>query len=1187
MHYSILFLSLLAVAAVWSQPPGASYANLTEGRIIGGFKTMAVYLDDSDRPMGARFRHERSGFTLDLLQIQSVPQAFIWVTTYPTSNMGEPHTQEHLLLGKGNKGRALGSEEGMSLVASSAFTEQWRTCYDFYSPAGPEVFYQNLDRTLDALLHPDYTDEEVHREVRNFGVSVNPADGRLHLEEKGSVYAEMVTSMDQAISRLYRAALVALYGPEHPLSFSSGGLPAALRMIQPSDIRRFHAAHYFLANMGMIASLPKEMALGPALDRLDASLRRAESEKPALPVMTESQLPAPGSPQGSGAAGPAGGRIEYVAYPFRNDQQPGSVMMLWPADRKLNAMEQILAGLFLSNVAGGPDTNLYKRLIDSKTREADFGARGVNAYIDTDQGHPVLVMFQDLPVAHMNDQDLGMLRGKVMDELAKIAAYPDGSAELTQFNERLKSRILEQRRALSKFVNSPPGFGLRSTGGAWAGHMYELNKEPGFRKSLTERPELAAIETLIAGSRNIWRDYLSQWKITGVTPYVEAAKADPKLAGQEAKEREDRAAAEVARLKEKYGTATDQQAMERYREEYDAATAVIEKAAKAVTPSKFIDKPPMTLDDQLDYKQTRLAGGVPLVGGTFDSLTGGTTGLALRLDAVPEDRLVYVSLLPALLTRVGVIENGNPVSYEQMTQRMRNEILSLNATFSTNATTDRYELVVRGAGNDPVEARRALEWMKLVLWQPDWRPENLPRIRDLVDQSLAQLRNTTQTAEENWVNDPAVAYRRQDNPLLLATASFMTRTHNVYRLRWMLKPGGSEAVYGFLDGLGDAGGSRAERKELLAAVREGKYAAMEKLAPAEKALAVEAAKDLDATMADIPDAHLAADWKYLCGQMARDLRAGPERTLTALDEVRRLILNAGRARMFLTASGATQKELGADIQELAGRLDRAPVKQAVYREERRVDRRLAQREDKAQRGAEAGGGNNAAHPVFVGLLNANSQGGVFLNSAPVASYHDTSRDKLLDYLATNLYAGGGAHSVFMKTWGAGLAYSNGIRVRPAEGRLNYYAERTPELPQTLKFVIDEMKKTAPDGSLTEYAVAGAFDGTRSSLAYETRGEAMANDLADGLTAEVVTRFHQAVLDLRKTPNLGEELFRRMKGLYAKVLPGMGVKAQDVAGGVYFAIGPAQQLAAYEEYLKQVEGADARVHWLYPRDFWLE
>ena len=99
--------------------------------------------------------------------------------------------------------------------------------------------------------------------------------------------------------------------------------------------------------------------------------------------------------------------------------------------------------------------------------------------------------------------------------------------------------------------------------------MYELNKEPGFRKSLTEKPELAEIDGLIAGGKNIWRDYLAQWKITGVTPHVEAAKPDPNLAEQEAKEREERVAAEVARLKAQYGVATDQQAMERYRAEYD------------------------------------------------------------------------------------------------------------------------------------------------------------------------------------------------------------------------------------------------------------------------------------------------------------------------------------------------------------------------------------------------------------------------------------------------------------------------------------------------------------------------------------------------------------------------------------------------------------------------------------------
>jgi hypothetical protein len=177
----------------------------------------------------------------------------------------------------------------------------------------------------------------------------------------------------------------------------------------------------------------------------------------------------------------------------------------------------------------------------------------------------------------------------------------------------------------------------------------------------------------------------------------------------------------------------------------------------------------------------------------------------------------------------------------------------------------------------------------------------------------------------------------------------------------------------------------------------------------------------------------------------------------------------------------------------------------------------------------------------------------------------------------NLYGGGGAHSVFMKTIGAGLAYSNGISVNLNTGRIGYYAERTPELPQTLKFVITVLKSAQPDASLTEYAIAGAFQATRVASSYEVRGEAMAADLADGLKPEVVKRFHQAILDLKKSPDLEAEVFRRT---------GMGTKAKDVAGAVYFVIGPEKQLAAWEEYLKREESGEARVWRLYPRDFWL-
>ena len=143
-------------------------------------------------------------------------------------------------------------------------------------------------------------------------------------------------------------------------------------------------------------------------------------------------------------------------------------------------------------------------------------------------------------------------------------------------------------------------------------------------------------------------------------------------------------------------------------------------------------------------------------------------------------------MLPDLLSRAGVIDNGQPIPYEQMSERLRREILALTATFATNARTGRVELVLRGSGVGLEESRRALDWMARVLYAPDWRSENLPRLRDLVDQQLAALRNTVQGAEESWVDDPANAWRMQRQPGWLASASFLTRTHNALRLRWQL-----------------------------------------------------------------------------------------------------------------------------------------------------------------------------------------------------------------------------------------------------------------------------------------------------------------------------------------------------------------------------------------------------------------
>jgi hypothetical protein len=224
-------------------------------------------------------------------------------------------------------------------------------------------------------------------------------------------------------------------------------------------------------------------------------------------------------------------------------------------------------------------------------------------------------------------------------------------------------------------------------------------------------------------------------------------------------------------------------------------------------------------------------------------------------------------------------------------------------------------------------------------------------------------------------------------------------------------------------------------------------------------------------------------------------------------------------------------------------------------------------------------------PVYVGLVNDNTRSGVHINSTNSANYLSTDREALLDFLSSRLYGGGGAHSMFMKTWGAGLAYSNGLRHNESMGRLTYYAERCPDLAQTMQFVVNELKKAPYDTSLAQYAIAQAFAGYRGGEGYEQRGEAMAADLADGVTPDKVNQFFDGVMGLRDSRDLYSDLHQRMEYTYGKILPGYGPSGTDVSDAMYFVIGPEKQMQSYEQYLKSAEG-DVTLYRIYPRDFWL-
>jgi hypothetical protein len=142
----------------------------------------------------------------------------------------------------------------------------------------------------------------------------------------------------------------------------------------------------------------------------------------------------------------------------------------------------------------------------------------------------------------------------------------------------------------------------------------------------------------------------------------------------------------------------------------------------------------------------------------------------------------------------------------------------------------------------------------------------------------------------------------------------------------------------------------------------------------------------------------------------------------------------------------------------------------------------------------------------------------------------------------------------------------------------------PEIPQTLHFAIDVVKKGPRDPSLLEYVIALAFQESYASGSYEGRAQAIANDLADNIPPAKVKKFREAILALRNQPDTAKEVMGRVDAAYGPILPGYGPHAKDVPGAVYFIIGNDKQFSAMDADVAARE--DEHVYRLYPRDYWL-
>jgi hypothetical protein len=509
------------------------------------------------------------------------------------------------------------------------------------------------------------------------------------------------------------------------------------------------------------------------------------------------------------------------------------------------------------------------------------------------------------------------------------------------------------------------------------------------------------------------------------------------------------------------------------------------------------------------------------------------------------------------------VKNGVAIPYDEVRDRLRREILDASVYFSSSFSTGRAEIVFEASGNDVDESRRALEWMGDFLTHADLRVENLPRIQDVVAKKTAELGDVMAGPEEHWVESVEEAYWRQGWPLLLHTGSFLTRTHDAHRLAWQLEAPAPE-LSAFLESL--AGAAKGQTRASLAKRALG-------LSSDPRPPVAKAGRDLGRLLGDIPDASLAADWAALCREMKTESeRGGPAAALDAVKRVLSLVRHVGNARAWIVSSKASEQALRPDLEKLFATLDRAPVAPVASSSAPHVLDRARAR------------GAKVPDPSWVALVNPNTANAAYTASAKLAPYDDASDDAMNLFLATNVPSGTGAHGLYKRIWGAGLAYSGYAWASPRYGRYELYSDRCADLASLLRFVEAEVRGLPADPRWVEYAAARAF-GARVADTYETRGRARAVDLAEGFPPERVRAFRERVLAARHRAGVSEAVHAGVVPAYEVLLPTGDAAAGARAEALRVLVAPEAQVAAVERALQAARGQEGGIVRLYPRDFW--
>jgi Zn-dependent M16 (insulinase) family peptidase len=1165
----LLKIALLLLVATNGVLVAEDLSHLTPNQNIAGFRVANLFADSTGKIVGAKFSHNPSGAPIYVLQIDTAPQTFIWIDAPATSNRGVAHSLEHILAKKGTKGRYFNLLRTMRLSQSGAATYEDYNLYCLTSGVGMPGFMDQFHALMEALFKPDFSDTEAEREFYHFGVSTDSSTHERTLVEQGTVYNEMKSA--EGIYTYFFELNKQVFGESNPFGFNIGGDPSEMRGVRPVEIRQFHDAHYRLGQgTGFIFVFPAKEDVASFLARISGEFERLPQVEPPARE-TRSAAAAPKYPVKPSAS------KEPKIYPFPSSSEldRGEIRFGWVPVAVRSQVDLRLRQLLMRALADGEQSLLYKSLVDTKTKELDSEATSIEASVSLESSPWLPAEFiglRGIPGNHISAELIERFRNHIGGKIAMISGYQDDSTELQAFNRLVVSYAKAWKRDQRVWIKSAPLFSTEYRTD-WKEHLNYLEMDSSFVRSLSDEKVWEGVEQRIQSGKNLWRQVIHDAHLLD-TPYATASVPSHQLVTEIEADRQRRIQDKLKQLEQVYGVTHEQEALARYEQAERKKTAEIDKLDAQIARPRFTEHPPLTNDDDVQYRQFQI-NSVPVIAVLFDGTPTVDIGLSFDLRALPPKYYKYLPMLPRFFDSVGLRTPDRLVSYADLMAQTQKNLSSFSIDYDSNAISRREDLAIRGSAASLEDFEHALTLISETVRFSNIDLSNLDRLQDLVDERLAEEDRYGKGEDSSWFWGPAQAFRHQDDALYLALNSHYTQSHWDSRLKWLVHrpvhPDEIDRLTRFADQ------TLASLQGLSAGELSNRLSQMQ-LTGLEKELV----SYWQRSIASFPENELIAGLRQLTTEVRHDLTVGPAQTIQELKELRDIIIDPGKLKVDITIDPGlldqARPALSRFLQSLPHPTNPRNVQEppsASTRSDAPIMRRIERR----------AGVGPVDYPWYVGLQDSPNASGGAVFSSDFIGYSQLKHDALITVLSSKIGTGSAPHSFHMKALEAGLAYANSVSCDPSVKLLWYYADRVPDLAALVQLV-NSYAATIPeirDPTLLDYVLQKSFPFPRSMSTFTDRGKQLAQDIYDGNDPRKIRRFSEEILNLRSDPNLQSEIMQASLRSIAPVLLRPGFEdVQRSDKSIFFLVGPERLLSDAEKRLRI-----PRLLRLYPSDFWVE